>query len=291
MVALNAVIMPKLLLLTRIAITLALAISQFILFGMPSLEKYSSAVVGEAKLIEKQGSLRPSVDPFGPTEDGLRPPAITLCPFKDNFKGWKQATKEDKSLDDQSYNRWCASANNTADFERCIEEGTFGLNDTVIDASVAGKDVTGPEFWTSDVSLSLLGRCYTLDLDVKLGVSILTSIILYLNPNLTYQIYFHQPDMYFSSSNPVVMAEASVRRILSFEDIGNQFLGFTLELVRRERLNRAENPCNPDIGYKFSRCIKQSVSDAIGCKLPWDKRTEGFIIGNLIFNVSLILIL
>ena len=83
------------------------------------------------------------------------------------------------------------------------------------------------------------------------------------------------------------MAEASVRRILSFEDIGNQFLGFTLELVRRERLNRAESPCNPDIGYKFSRCIKQSVSDTIGCKLPWDKHTEGFIVDNRVFNVSL----
>ena len=123
---------------------------------MPALEKYTSAVVGEAKLIEKLGNLRPSAGPFGPTEDGLRPPSITLCPFKHNYKGWKQATIEDRRLDDQSYNRWCASANITADFERCIEEGTFGLNDTVIQAQAAGKNVIGPEFWTSDVSLSLL---------------------------------------------------------------------------------------------------------------------------------------
>ena len=128
------------------------------------------------------------------------------------------------------------------------------------------------------------GRCYTLDLDVKLSVSTFSSIILYLNPNLTYKIYFHQPDIFYSAFNPVALAEASVRRSLSFEDIGHQYLAFTLELVRRERLNRPENPCNPDIGYKFSQCIKQRVSDAIGCKLPWDKHTEGVIMGNCVYS-------
>ena len=287
MVALNAAIMPKLLLLTRTAIILALAIVQFIYFGLPAWEKYSRAVVGEAKIIEKQDSLRSPVDPF---EDGLRPPAITLCPFKYNFKGWKQATIHGGDFNDQSYNHWCKSANSTADFEKCIEEETFGLNDTLIWAGAADKDITGPEFWTSDVSLSLFGRCYTMHLDVKLGVSILTSIILLLNPNLTYQIYLHQQDIYYSAFNPVALAEASVRRTLSFEDTGNQFLGFTLELVRRERLNRAENPCNPDIGYKFNQCIKQSVSDAIGCKLPWDKHTEGSIMGNCVVMFQCIII-
>ena len=101
----NAAIMPKLLLLTRIAITLALAIYQFFSFGLPALEKYSNAVVGEAKLIEKLGNLGPSAGPFGPTEDGLRPPSITLCPFKHNFKGWKQANIDDRVIDDQSYNQ------------------------------------------------------------------------------------------------------------------------------------------------------------------------------------------
>ena len=101
----SAAIMPKLRLLTRIAITLTLAIFQFIHFGMPAWEKYSRAAVGEAKMIEKHDSLRSPVDPFEPPEDGLRPPAITLCPFKHNFKGWKQATKEDRGVDDQSYNQ------------------------------------------------------------------------------------------------------------------------------------------------------------------------------------------
>ena len=294
MVALNAAFMPKLLLLTRIGITLTLAIFQFIHFGMPAWEKYSSALVGEAKLVEKRDSLRSPVDPLGPLEDGLKPPAITLCPFKYNFRGWKQTNIQDnastiqKLVNDQSYNRWCEFANSTADFEKCIEEGTFGLNDIVIQARAAGKNVNGPEFWTSDVSLSMVGRCYTLDLDIKLGVNALTgSISLNLNPNFTYGIFFHPTDIYYPVFNAVAMAAAGVRRILSVQAIGHQYLSFTLELVRRERLNRAENPCNPDIGYKFSQCIKQSVSDTIGCKLPWDKHTEGFIVGNLVFNVSL----
>ena len=283
----NAAIMPKLLLATKIAIILALAISQFIFFGMPAWEKYSSALVGEAKLVEKRDSLRSPVDPLGPLEDGLKPPAITLCPFKYNFRGWKQTNIQDnastiqKLVNDQSYNRWCEFANSTADFEKCIEEGTFGLNDTVIQAWAAWENVTGPEFWTSDVTLSLSGRCYTLDLDIKLGVhKLMEQILLKLNPNLTYTIFFHQLDIYYSAINPVALAEAGVQRMLSVDDIGNQYLRFTFELIRRERLNRPESPCNPDIGYKFSQCIKQSVSDAIGCKLPWDEHSEGsFFIG------------
>ena len=166
--------MTKLLPVARCTFTLALAISQFIFFGVPALEKYSNAVVGEAKIIEKD------------LGDGLRPPAITLCPFKYNYQGWKNATKEDRFMDDQSYNRWCESAKGTADFEKCIEDKTFGLNDTVILAlkGLAGENITDPAFWISDVSHSLSGRCYTLDLDVKLGINALTDgIILNLNRN------------------------------------------------------------------------------------------------------------
>ena len=54
--------------------------------------------------------------------------------------------------------------------------------------------------------------------------------------------------------------------IISLEEIRNKYFGFSLELVRRERLNRAENPCNPDVNYKFTKCIKQSVSQTAK---PW----------------------
>ena len=167
-----AATMTKIIPAAKITFTVALALSQFIFFGVPALEKYSSAVVGEAKMM-KRG-------------EGLRPPAITLCPFKYNYQGWKNATKEDRFMDDQSYNRWCESAKGTADFEKCIEDKTFGLNDTVILAlkGLAGENITDPAFWISDVSHSLSGRCYTLDLDVKLGINALTDgIILNLNRN------------------------------------------------------------------------------------------------------------
>ena len=103
--------MTKIIPAAKITFTVALALSQFIFFGVPALEKYSSAVVGEAKMIERG--------------DGLRPPAITLCPFKYNYQGWKEATVQNRDMDDQSYDRWCKSANSTTDFENCIEDKTF----------------------------------------------------------------------------------------------------------------------------------------------------------------------
>ena len=45
--------MTKIVPAAKITFTLALAISQFIFFGVPALEKYSSAVVGEAKMFKR----------------------------------------------------------------------------------------------------------------------------------------------------------------------------------------------------------------------------------------------
>ena len=150
------------------------------------------------------------------------------------------------------------------------------MNDSVTLAQkgLGGENITDPEFWTSDVSQSLCGRCYTLDLDVKLGINALSDgIILNLNSDLTYTILIHEPYFYRFAFNSVAMP--GVQRILSSEEIGTKYLGLSLELVRQERLNRAKNPCNPDVDYKFSACVKQSLSDIIGCKLPWDKHTQG----------------
>ena len=252
----------KLLPAARITFTVALAVSQFIFFGIPALEKFSSAVVGEAKLVEKG--------------EGLRPPAVTLCPFKHNYQGWKEAPLENRNLDDQSYQRWCSSANNTADFEACIEEKTFGLNDTVLLALKGwdGENITGSQFWSTDVSAAMNGRCFTLDIDVKLGIDAMTEgVILNLNENLTYTMFLHQPDFYRFAFNPATMP--IVQKIISSKEIGKKYFGFFLELVRREQLNRAESPCNPDPDYTFNGCIKQSLSDIIGCKLPWDKLSKG----------------
>ena len=199
-----------------------------------------------------------------------------MCPFKYNYQGWKGATLENRNVDDQSYRRWCNFANNTADFEACIEERTFGLNDTVLLALKGweGKNITDPQFWATDVSAAMNGRCFTLDIDVKLGIDAMTEgVILDLNENLTYTMILHQPDLYRFAYNPATMPV--VQRIISSKEIGKKYFGFFLELVRREQLNRAESPCNPDPGYKFNTCIKQSLSDIIGCRLPWDKLSKG----------------
>ena len=98
-------------------------------------------------------------------------------------------------------------------------------------------------------------------------------IMIDLNENLTYTMFIHQPDLYRFAYNPATMP--GVQKIISFKEIGKEYFTFFLELVRRERLNKAESPCNPDPGYNFNGCIKQSLSDIIGCKLPWDKLSKG----------------
>ena len=228
--------MKKLLPVARVGFILALAFSQFAFFGIPALEKFSIGVVGEAKKVEKR--------------EWLRPPAITLCPFKYNYQGWKGATQENRNvIDDQAYHRWCTFANTTDGFEDCIENESFGLNDTVIKALKGwnGENITGPEFWTSDVSAAMNGRCYTLDVDVELGIDAMSEgVILELNENLTYTMFIHQPGLHRFTYNPATMP--SVLKVISFEELGKKYFGLFMELVRRERLNRDESRCNPEPG-------------------------------------------
>ena len=53
---------------------------------------------------------------------------------------------------------------------------------------------------------------------------------------------------------------------------GSYFYQITLK--KHKRLNLKERPCQEDPTYKFNTCIKQKLSERVGCRLSWDKWSD-----------------
>ena len=44
-----------------------------------------------------------------------------------------------------------------------------------------------------------------------------------------------------------------------------------MQIVRHDKLNRPDKPCNPSPGYSFIECVEKSIMERIGCQPPWRK--------------------
>ena len=46
-----------------------------------------------------------------------------------------------------------------------------------------------------------------------------------------------------------------------------------LKVIRHEKLNTVDNPCNPSPDYNFANCVERSVVAKVGCQPPWRRFT------------------
>ena len=46
-------------------------------------------------------------------------------------------------------------------------------------------------------------------------------------------------------------------------------------MVKQERLNRVEAPCNPAPDYSFTSCLLESKARSVNCTMPWAKEIPG----------------
>ena len=231
---------------------LSLTLIQLLFFGLPALQKFSESGVAEEKLVEKGRS--------------LRPPAVTICPYRHNYNGWKKATEANGGRTESMYQTYCATANTTRAFEECVVNETFGLDDAVVCASKGklcltkqtGENLTGSELWSWDVTAALDGRCHTLDLDQKIGMDLERDMLMIqLNKNLTYYLFLHSPDLNLITYNSMTMP--IYQGIVDFGEIGNKLCTFMMKLIRHERINRPTSSCNPEPGYRVAKCQKDGT--------------------------------
>ena len=118
------------------------------------------------------------------------------------------------------------------------------------------------------------GRCYTIQYDRPLEIEMeKDSLIVELNENRKFSIFLHQPGFFLPTKNSFTMPTTHL--ILNQNEIGDNYLTLMLNVVKHEKLARPGSLCEENLDYNFTDCVKRSVSNEAGCKLPWDKTTTG----------------
>ena len=134
------------------------------------------------------------------------------------------------------------------------------------------KNLSDFNVWTWDMTLPALGRCYTLDYDVPVGIDFQDDMmVIRLNESLQYYVVLHETSLFALTTNRLA---APTYRLLS-PKTGNVTTQLTLEAAKWERRNRPELPCNPSPDYNFTKCVIKSKAKQVGCTLPWNKKIQG----------------
>ena len=104
--------------------------------------------------------------------DGLRPPAITICPKK-----WK--TKSAPQRDTIHYERHCGNAYTAEDYEDCVTNKTYGFEE-MIEFAIRGSQLenlsetmtlSNSQLWSWDLTFVGVGRCFTFNYDQLLKLN------------------------------------------------------------------------------------------------------------------------
>ena len=95
------------------------------------------------------------------------------------------------------------------------------------------------------------------------------SVMLPLKRKHSYQIFVHDPDFFFLTSNPKSFPGFYI--FLSNEDPNSKDYIYlqNVEIVLHKTLNLGKQPCQENPFYSLSSCLRKSVNTQIGCKFPW----------------------
>ena len=227
----------------------------FIRFGLPCLKKFLANKVIVNEFVTKNIS--------------LKPPAITICTQK-----WKNQSSPVMPVG--NYRKHCKDASGAEEFSDCVANKTFGLNEVIenVTQGVGFKELADPKLWTSDMTLTTGGRCYTLKHDQHFKVDPETDSVVIDLVVGDYYIILHNPDFLLTTMNPLALP----LNFITFdrqEFSNTSFLGLTLEVVQRKNLDRGEVPCNPSPDYNFTACVKKGLAGIVNCTLPWNEKVKG----------------
>ena len=120
------------------------------------------------------------------------------------------------------------------------------------------------------------------------------SLVVYIKHSISYIVFFHEPDFFAMFMNPLALPVKQLQ-IAATTKIDKNTLFHTLQVsfktlytvtsksplleyfqvVKKERLNRAEAPCEPANDYSFTSCVTESKARSINCTMPWNKEIPG----------------
>ena len=224
-----------------------------IFFGVPSIEKY----------LDKQTIAISSKE----QTNGIEAPAITFVAIKKH--GWKSV---DKDFDWSSFDmvRHCQKMNFT-DVDICQKNDTFGRDDFLKSARLGFYQENSrslfneSSMWTEDMTLTFNGRHFTLNPAMKISAALIFEV----DNSFDYLIWIHDANFFIPNINSFGLP--SKLWITGKELTDEDALYHMITLTKHKKLNLARQPCEEDPTYSFAACIKEKLSEIVGCRLPWDK--------------------
>ena len=248
--------MVHLLHILQTAFFLSLSAICFFGFGLPCIKRFLANEITVNEFVEKKTS--------------LKAPSVTICP-----QMWKPDSPPVMPVG--HYKNNCGDANDTEAFSNCVSDKTFAIGEVIVSATQGYQsnlvsNLSDPQLWTSDMTMAMVGRCYTLHYDQLLKVDQETEAIIIDLVPANYYVFLHDPDFFLFTINPLTMPTTTVN--LNVQEMKKSYLGISLELVRREKLTQ----CNPSPDYKFTNCVKQSLAKIVNCSLPWNDRIAGALL-------------
>ena len=160
-------------------------------FGIPAVRKY----------VKKDTIIITSEE----DTNGTEAPAVTFaCSFFGKV-GWKSVF-ENTSVTSNNF-RIGDHCKDTENFEGCIEEDTFSLNDFIVGArfgSLSPVDMLmNNSFWTEDLTYTSAGRYYTFKIDKKITHANEDYLVFILNTSTVGAIHVHDEKYFLMNSNPL----------------------------------------------------------------------------------------
>ena len=234
-------------------------------FGIPSIEKY----------LEKQTIIVTSEE----QTNGIRAPAVTFSAAKNSILGWK--TLDESIIEDfTTFDLFdhCNSIN-ISDIDTCVSTDTFQRADFLKTARLGFTEQTikkdfldesSSSFWTEDFTSHYLGTHFTLKPSVTISKNHSDVIAFHFNASFTYSVLIHDENFFLVNYNPLGMPNKFW--LVKGESGNGSGFYYKMTLTKHKKLSLDHKPCEDDPKYNFNSCIKETLSQKVGCRFPLDKR-------------------
>ena len=202
---------------------------------------------------------------------GIEAPAVTLIALN-NSTGWKTApaTTDGESLFAFSIFDHCEELNIT-DLEACIASDSIRLTDYLIEAGFGLNNFTQHEpSWTEDMGVTVQGRYYTWNPRKVLTPDATDVMFFTAHRNFTFSVFVHDINFFVANVNPLGPP-------MSFWQFKGQSMTShyqEITLTKYKKLNLDNRPCEEMKDYSFTVCVKEKLSQQVGCRLPWDRWSQ-----------------
>ena len=222
-------------------------------FGIPSLNQYQRK---EIIVLKSESKIN----------NGIVPPAVTIL-AKRNSLGWKTVEKDQfwQSFDLVDH---CMGINMTVD--DCMKEDSFELADFLKEVKYIGVnrnytapillDSSSPLLWKEDMSLAGYGRHFTFLSLKNVTQNEEDCLAFIMARNFSFDVFVHDEDFFLYSVNPLGPPS-------NFWQIENSSKNHYQEvtLTMHKKLNLDRQQCEEDPDYRFSNCIRESLSKKVKC--------------------------